>query len=307
VRFFEKRFGNEARPAEPDWDDEDDDIMQLESTADQPIDGPPEFVRAVELQRAYWTYDADEQSRLESRGLERLDWPELLRLHHLTCVQRLKERLNGGPHLAAATAKSRAIVRRLAAVDSPYRPRPALVWQRGSTEDGPDREPDLEGEFFNASITHLGCWEIYRVDPAGEPTGIDFVSFDDVDGIAFTPSEPIRPALLYLSDGSTLRVLVPELYGLTWVIGNELERARRLTRFVGNLPTDAVPQVATGMGVGQQDLAIRDREDAVRLVGIASVVSVMLGLDITDPRFDEKARARGMDPEEIRRHRQSNS
>jgi hypothetical protein len=293
-----------------DWDEEDDDILRLRSTADQPVDAPPELVRAIELQRDYWTYDADEQAQLESQGVERLDWRDLLRLHHLTCVQRLNERLTGGSQLAAAAAKTRRIVRRLAAPDSPFRPRPALVWKIRSANPGPDRESDLEGELLNPSLTHLGCLEIYQVDEAGEPLSLDFLSFDEVDEIALViPPEPIRPVLLQLVDGSTVPVLVPQVYGFTWVVGLEIERAARLTRFVGSLDldTDAIPPFARGMGIGQQDLAIIGPNGGACLVGIRSVAAITFGLDLRDPRFDEKARARGMDPEEVRRHVRSSS
>jgi len=102
--------------------------MDVDSrSSDAPLQGPPEFIRAVELQQAYWTYSEDEQRRLEEMGLEALSWRERLRLHHLTCLQRLHTRLE--PSLA--TAKCRAIGRLLSAAGSPYRPRPALLWQRG--------------------------------------------------------------------------------------------------------------------------------------------------------------------------------
>src|SRR4051812_18272774 len=120
--FFDRVFGKKpAAPAPAELGDEDD----IRPTNARPIDGPPEFIHAVEIQRAYWTHDAEEQGRLESRGAGRLNWPERLRLHHLICLQRL----NTGPERAAATEKCRQTVRALLAPDSPYRPRPAMVWQ----------------------------------------------------------------------------------------------------------------------------------------------------------------------------------
>jgi hypothetical protein len=181
--FFDRLFGKKAAAPAPGDEDED-----LRPTGSQPIHGPPGYVQAVELQRAYWTPNADEQSQFEARGDEQLTWRERLRLHHLICLQRL----NSGPERAAATDKCRQTTRRLLASDSPYRPRPAMVWQGQSAQPGHNREPDMQGEFLNPSFTHLGCLEIYRVDAANQPTGIDFVSFDELSGVVFAPPNLIR-------------------------------------------------------------------------------------------------------------------
>ena len=98
--FLDRLFGRKPAVPAPDPVDEDDNIQP---TGSQPIHGPPEFVRAVELQRAYWTHNAEEQSQLEARGVEQLSWRERLRLHHLICLQRLAS----GSERAAATEKCR--------------------------------------------------------------------------------------------------------------------------------------------------------------------------------------------------------
>lgn len=131
-------------------------------TGSQPIQGPPEFVRAAEMQRAYWTPNAEEQAQLEARGVEHLGWQERLRLHHLICLQRL----GPGPEGGTASEKCRQIVRRLLTADSPYRPRPAMIWKEPSAPLGTDREPDMQGELLNLSLTHLGCLEVYQLDAA---------------------------------------------------------------------------------------------------------------------------------------------
>jgi len=138
--FFDRLFGKKPAAPAPGPVDEDEDIRP---TGSKPIDGPPEFVRAVELQRAYWTHNADEQSQLEARGVEQLNWRERLRLHHLICLQRL----NPGPERAAATDKCRQTVRRLIAPDSPYRPRPAMIWQGQSAQQGSSQEPTCRARF----------------------------------------------------------------------------------------------------------------------------------------------------------------
>jgi hypothetical protein len=295
--LFDKLFGKKAAtPATPsDADAEDED---LRSTSHQAIEGPPEFVRAVGLQRAYWTHNAAEQADLEARGIEQLTWRERLRLHHLTCLQRLQPE----PVRAAATAKCEAITRRLLAADSPYRPRPAMVWQGNPAQPDAQQEPDLQGVFRNPSITHLGCLEIYRLNPANEPTSIDFVSFDELSGVYFAPSKIIRATKLVYEDGRDEIVFVPLLYSLTWEIGNEFDRDGRMTRFVHFLADKEIGEAgASGMGVGQQDFAIRNQDGGSTLFGLGSVAAIAFPLDMRDPRFDEKARLRGIDPDEVRK------
>ena len=267
-------------------------------TDPQPIQGPPEFVRVAEMQRAYWTHNAEEQARLEARGVEQLGWRDVLRLHHLICLQRLTR----GAEREAATEKCRRTVRRLLAADGPYRPRPAMVWQGQATQPGTSREPDMQGQFLNPSLTHLGCLEVYRVDATNSPTRLDFVSFDELTDVVFAPAKLIRAARLFYEDGRDEIVFVPLLYGLTWALGDEYDRDGRMTRFIAHLNDDELAGLgASGVGVGQQDLFVRSREGGGSLFGLGSVAEISFPLDVSDPRFDDKARARGIDPDEARR------
>ena len=292
--LFGRLFG--TKPAGPALAEVGDD--DIRPAGPQPVHGPPEFVRAVELQRAYWTYDAAEQARLEARGDEHLSWPERLRLHHLACVQRL----DPGPDRAAATEKCRHTVRTLLAPDSPYRPRPALVWQGHSAQPAGGREPDLQGVLLNPSLTHVGCLEVYRVDAANRPTRLDFVGFDELSGVAFASPSLLRAAKLFYDDGRDEIVLAPLPYGLTWAIGSEFDRAGRMTRFVAHLDDEESGAAgASGIGVGQQDFSVRGPDGSDRLFGLGSVAELAFPLDMRDPRFDAKARARGIDPDEVRR------
>lgn len=292
--FFDRLFGKRPVAPVPSGRVEDEDVQPNGSG---PIHGPPEFVRAAEMQRAYWTHNPEEQARLEARGAEQLDWRERLRLHHLICLQRL----NAGPERAAATEKCRQTAQALIAPDSPYRPRAAMVWQGQSAQPGAGREPDMQGEFLNPSLTHLGCLEVYRVDAANRPTRLDFVGFDELSGVVFAPPNMIRAAKLFYEDGRGEIVLVPLLYGLTWAVGNEFDRAGRMTRFVAHLDGEEVGALgASGIGVGQQDFSVRG-QDGSSLFGLGSVSELSFPLDMRDPRFDAKARARGIDPDEVRR------
>jgi hypothetical protein len=160
----------------------------------------------------------------------------------------------------------------------------------------------MQGEFLNPSLTHLGCLEVYRVDAVNQPTGMDFVAFDELSGVLFAPPNLIRVAKLFYDDGRGEVVLVPMLYGLTWAMGNEYDRAGRMTRFVAHLDGEEIGVLgASGIGVGQQDFSIRNPAGGVSLFGLGSAAEISFPLDMRDPRFDEKARARGIEPDEVRR------
>ena len=296
--FFDWLLGKKpSAPARGPMDEEELGAEAIRSTASQPINGPPDFVRVAEIQRSYWTHNPQEQAQLEARGVDRLGWRERLRLHHLYCI----EHAGPAPQRKAAAAKCRETFRRLAAPDSPYRPRPAMVWQGEAADPQPGLEPDMQGELLNPSLTHLGCLEVYRLDAVHQPAAIDFVSFDELSGIAFAPPKLIRAANLYQDNGGAEVVFVPLLYGLTWSIGNEYDRDGRMTRFVAHLDDqDAGAPASFGVGVGQQDLCIRREDGESTLFGLGSVAEVSFPLDMRDPRFDEKARARGIDPDDVR-------
>src|ERR1700733_3145341 len=84
------------------------------------FEGPPEFLKAVAQQRAYWTHNAGEQSELESRSPDQLDWKNRLRLHHLICLERLLPGL-AETRKAEIDERCRQSTRRLLAPESPYR------------------------------------------------------------------------------------------------------------------------------------------------------------------------------------------
>jgi len=177
-----------------------------------------------------------------------------------------------------------------------------MIWQGQSAQPASEREPDMQGEFLNPSLTHLGCLEIYRVDGANRPTGVDFVAFDELTAVMFAPPNLVRAAKLFYDDGRDEIVLVPMLYGLTWAIGNEHDRAGQMTTFVAHLDDEEIGAIgASGLGVGQQDFSVRNPDGGATLFGIGSVAEISFPLDMRDPRFDEKARARGIDPDEVRR------
>ena len=75
-----------------------------------------------------------------------------------------------------------------------------------------------------------------------------------------------------------------------------------MTRFVAHMDGAEVSALgASGLGVGQQDFAIRNQDGGRRLFGIGSMAQISFPLDMRDTQFDERARARGIDPGEVRR------
>ena len=295
--FFSRLFGKQPAAAPSDDLDDDFDDDEFSSAPAQPVQGPPEFVKAVKLQEAYWSFNSAEYAQLESRGVEQLSWPDLFRYHHLNCLRRLGK----GPERELSNAPCLQSLQRLLLPESPYRARPALVWQGLAAPQGNEREPDLQGEMLNPSLTHLGCLEVCRVDAKHLPTRLDFVSFDELAGVMFAPPSLLRAAKLFYNDGRDEVVLVPLLYGITWSRGNAYDRAGEMTRFLAHLDSEQPTGLGvSGLGIGQQDLTLHNQQGGASLFGLGSVSEISFPLDMRDLRFDEKARARGIDPEEVR-------
>ncbi len=219
--FLNKLFGKKsASPAQPEKD---------KGNAASTVDAPPEFIKAVELQKAYWKHQPEEQANLEQQGFNQLNWRERLRLHHLNCL----DMLNAGPQRSAAKEKCCQNIQLLLGSESPFRPRSAMVWQGESAQPETEREPDQQGVLLNPSVTHFGSLEVLRLDPSNKPIQIDFVSFDELTGIMFGPQSMFRVAKLFFEDGRNEIVYIPLLYGLTSTFGNEFDRAGKMTRFLG--------------------------------------------------------------------------
>jgi len=271
------------------------------STAPNEKQMPPEIDRATQIQQAYWEHHPDEQASLVAAGVEQLAWREALRLHHLLCLERLQDSALASKNNGLATS----VMRRLLSPESPYRPRPALVWQGESAQPGQQSEPTLQGKLSNASLTHLGCLEFYRLDQANAPSALDFVGFGEITGIVFAPPRLLRAAKLFREDGGDEIIFVPLLYGTTWTIGDEFDREGRMTRFEAHWEGESIEGLgaSTGIGVGQQDLFVQTLGDNGQgsLFGLGSVAEISIPLDMRDPHFDRKARARGIDPDQVRR------
>ena len=250
------------------------------------------------VQRDYWTFDAAEKAALLARFPDGLSWPETLRLHHLACLElldtpagraRIADQDDGttaDPERAEAeTRLCRDLAARLTAADSPYAARDAVLWQGDVVPPGP-RPPDAHGRLSNASLSHLGCLEVVRINERGEPDGIAFVPFSEIVSLGFlTPPQLFRPALLSTrgegEEPERQLVAAPLLYATSWHDGAaDHYRDASITRFLFVL---SAGDGFRGIGIGHQDLELKDGRGGVSLLGIGSVAA----FSMTEPAAPE--------------------
>jgi hypothetical protein len=192
------------------------------------------------------------------------------------------------------------IVERLLKKESPFCSRTCFIWQ-GDPGETEQREPDFQGAFLNASLTHLGCIEVIKVDENQNPTEVDFLPFDEIQGVIFAQPSLFRAAkIFYDHEKKDEIVFVPILYGLSWLSGNQFDHDGSMTRFCCHIETKT--GINLGIGLGQQDFTITDSNGNQSIFGMSSVGEIMVGLEITDPKFEVKCKARGLDPHKVKEH-----
>jgi hypothetical protein len=274
----------------------------------------------TEIQRKYWRFDPEEKARLIQRGPMQLPWPDMLRLHHLCCLEimgtkRGAEYLNDeaayGRDVEAGTARDLSLapdlpfwpelINKLSSMDSPYKPRYCLVWQLKPGSSGP-READHDGLFMNASITHLGSVEVIKIDAFGTPKGIEFLGLNEVRHAVFARTALFRAAKIFYEDLREDEVVwVPLIYGVSWACANARDRDGTFTRWIGHRPVEFEEGVMDlGIGVGHQDFHISNAaRKKSALFGLGSIEEVATALDVDDPEFEWKCRRRGLDPDKV--------
>ena len=224
---------------------------------------PPGAWPMVELHQQYWRADPAERDALATRA--DLSARERLRLYHLLCLD-LFESPDGQAAFAAEGFSADTLplsllgahAERLAqlhaalcAPDSPWAPRPVRAW-RGPYQSADPDSPDLEGLFRNASLTHLGALEVFRLNAQHQPVAVDFQPTAELEMVVLGPPTLFRVSGLRYADGRSETVLLPQQYGLSWGSSSERDIDGSMTRFVC-----AVDGLAgSGIGVGQQDLQI---------------------------------------------------
>lgn len=268
----------------------------------------PNADRARELQRKYWSPSPDEKGSLQARGMTALSWREKLRLLHLACLDELSTEASRrildsedpdptdmppGPNRDLVAA----LVTNLRSAASPFRPRHASIWT-GKAGESEQREPNAQGLFENASLTHLGALEVVRLDGQGQPVEIAFVPLGDLRGVVVASPALFRLAKLLFDDGRPDEiVLLPLIYGVSWSTANPANHDGSLTTFVSSIELSGKDQVAS-IGIGHQDFVVHGAGE--HMIGLGNIGEIMITLSVDDPRFEQKCRARGLDPAAVR-------
>ena len=285
---------------------------ETQKETELPSDRQKIFEKARLIQERYWSPNPAEKKRLLLKGIDGLAWQKSLRLLHLACLEMLSEghckeqfldeeiALEGSADAASGENRDLIVklVTHLLSEKSPYKPRHVAVWQ-GKVGESEKRKEDIYGVLGNASLTHLGCIEVIRLDDEQQPSELAFVSFDEIRGAVFGDPAMLRFGRLFFDDGRPDEVvLVPLLYGISWHSPHDYDHDGRLTRFIcGVNIDDDKPNFA--IGVGQQDYLMEDNGQSV--FGLESIGEMMVTLFVNDPKFNIKCLARGLDPDEVRR------
>lgn len=235
--------------------------------------------RAASIQQNYWTPNPDEKKRLLEKSADDLSWEQVLRLLHLTCLEMLsdgscKEQLIGDSESTEAPSgddreRILKLITMLSSENSPYKPRHANIWQ-GKHDRSTNRNPDLQGEFRNVSLTHLGSIEIIRLDDNLQPAELTFISLDKLREVVFDRPSFFRYGRLTFNDGrSDENVLVPLLYGISRFSPNAYDKDGSFTRFICSIQSKE-DQMEFTIGVGHQDFLIESGDGSV-LFGLGSI------------------------------------
>jgi hypothetical protein len=280
------------------------------SGSNKPKGGEQLVERARRIQQEYWTPNREEKTRLLEKNVDDLPWEDTLRLLHLVCLEIVSngaareqlERLDRELDEADSPPGENRdllvrLVRRLRSQASPYKPRHVAVW-RGNAGRSDEREADLHGVCRNASLTHLGCLEVIRLDHEKQPAELAFISFNQLRGAVFASPAVFRYGKLFFDNGHRDEiVLVPMLYGISWLSPHAFDHDGSMTRFVCFVPAEDGER-ALSIGVGHQDLAVE--ADGETLLGLGSIGEIAIVLFVDDPKFAQKCMARGLDAEVVR-------
>lgn len=281
------------------------------------------MARLTAIQTDYWRFDSKEKASLIRRGPLNLPWPEMLRLNHLCCLETLQTKrwqrylqddeayaqdlsagLSSDSYPGLDLEFWPELLQKLASSQSPYRARYCSVWQLKADNSEP-RQPDFQGLFVNHSLTHLGSLEVIRVDEARNPTKLAFVPLDEVAHLMLGRPALFRTAkLTYDDDRADEVVWIPLLYGISWMSSQAYDTDGSLTRWVGHTSLGTGGERRNlGVGIGHQDFTVHNPADPEKsiLFGLGSVSEVSVALDMNDPKFEQKCRARGLTQEDVQR------
>lgn len=141
------------------------------------------------LQKDYWAINKDEKEILLAQFPDSIEWKNLLRLHHLLCMEALESMQEKLSHTEKTTPipgrETIQLLQRttnmLLGGKSPYRPRQGEIEFDILTRQGSLKK--FTGVLMNASLTHLGSIEVVWVDSDLNPVSMDFLPLDQLQSI----------------------------------------------------------------------------------------------------------------------------
>ncbi len=152
---------------------------------------------------------------------------------------------------------------------------------------------------MNMSLTHLGCIEVIRIDGANNLLEVDFIPFDEIlQVIHFSPTMFSVAKIFFEDNRKAAVVYLSAVYGLSWFSKNETDYNDMLTRFFYSLNIN--DHLNLSLGIGQQEFMVKE-EEKQQIIGLSSIGSIATVLEPYDPKFEEKCKARGVDPERLLR------
>lgn len=258
----------------------------------------------------YWAPAPQERDELLSRYPDKLSEKEKLRILHLLFIEYFNSE-KGRKHFDEEDFDDEVIINfpskniceeiieSLLGKESAFCSRQGFVWQgeHGGTETRP---PDLQGDLVNTSLTHLGSIEVIKIDQKEKPVEVDFIPFDDIWSIMFAPPSLFRAAkIFYDNEKDEEIVYIPAIYGVSWFSDNQFDHDGSITRFCCHIETKN--GIDMGIGIGHKDFKITDLNRNMNFFGISSVGEILVGLEINDPKFEIKCKARGLDPDEVKK------
>lgn len=292
---------------------------------DEPRDVRQLIEPAREIQQQYWTPSPDEKKHFLKKGIDELSWNESLRLLHLSCLEMLSDGAGKDQLMLEEKSENESseappgdnrdlilrLITKLCSNTSPYKPRGVSVWQW--KPDKPDkREPDTTGIFLNASLTHLGCIEVIRLDDEGQPVELSFISLDELHKAIFWDPGPFCYGEFEFIDGRPKeRMLVPLQYGISWKTPKTFDQDGSFTRFICHIKSE-LQEFPLNIGVGHQDFIIKEADEfevdqqdfpieeveqkGSLMLGLGSIFVLQVALDLDDPRFDQRCRVLKLSP-----------
>ena len=261
-----------------------------------------------QIHRQYWTFNQQEYDQLKARFNNDLSEKEKLRLLHLLLLEFFESTegqqcLNDdsmGAEEEGMKGEALTIVNQIVnelQSGQMFSSKKCFLWQ-GDAGASQEREPDSQGDLINPSFTHLGCIEVIKMDDQQAPKAVEFIPLDDIRGILFAPPSLFRAAkILYEDERNEEIVYIPLNYGFSWLSNSSYDHDGSMTRFCSHIQLEDGSNI--GVGIGQQDLQINNPEGNMSLMGISSVGELMVGLEVSDPRFEMKCKARGLDPQDV--------